>query len=513
MHILHKWLYFVVINVSNDIAANYIIIDFFCRMMYNRIRTERSFIMNILKRTLAGTAALTLVLSASVSCSNKKSSKTKKSESSSQTPDIQPTEPVTEDPNKMTITWLGDFDLNPDPGEPRSTALALFEDQYGGKINYIRSTPGENLSILDSMIAAGEEVDIFPYYPEYFPQGVIKNRFEPLDPYFDTLEMDSDLWSGMSSVAEAFAYKDQHYVIPYSMSDPLVLTYSRKIMSDNGFEDPYKLYTEGKWDWDTFMAMMEKFVSEPAPDWTPKYGIGGSFGQGVIPSAGKTVVSCENGSLVSNIMSPEIQKAQEFMHSISVKNLYRRDIISCYPTNGCTLFLADNGWSLGQSNASNPDKDIMIVPFPKSKDASAYPFCGSYNARMLVKNSKKGEAVATYIKCERLAASDQKCLESAKKHALQEVKTASGIVRSSMTEEQYNALVSYCDPSKFIPAVEFAYGMGDEMNTMGAYTYETRGVMNNLEMKMLEVNPEDFKWEDMRDKCKAVIEKNLAEYK
>ena len=239
----------------------------------------------------------------------------------------------------------------------------------------------------------------------------------------------------MSSAAEAFAYKDQHYVIPYSMSDPLVLTYSRKIMADNGFEDPYKLYTEGKWDWDTFMAMMEKFVSEPAPDWMPKYGIGGKFGHGVIPSAGKTVVSCENGSLVSNIMSPEVQKAQEFMNSISSKNLYRRDIISCYPTNGCTLFFADNGWSLGQSNASNPDKDIMIVPFPKSKDASAYPFCGSYNARMLVKNSKKGEAVATYIKCERLAASDPKCLESAKKHALQEEKTASGIVRRSMTEE------------------------------------------------------------------------------
>lgn len=468
--------------------------------------------MNKIKRFLAGAAALTVVMSAAVSCSKKKSSDTKESESSSQSSDIQPTEPATEDPDKMTITWLGDFDLNPDPGEPRSTALALFEDQYGGKINYIRSTPGENLSILDSMIAAGEEVDIFPYYPEYFPQGVIKDRFEPLDPYFDTLEFDSDLWSGISSVTEAFAYKDQHYVVPYSMSDPLVLTYSRKIMADNGFEDPYKLYTEGKWDWDIFMAMMEKFVSEPAPDWTPKYGIGGSFGKGVIPSAGKTVVSCENGGLVNNIMSPEIQKAQEFMNDISAKNLYRRDIISCYPTNGCTLFLADNGWSLGQSNASNPDKDIMIVPFPKSKENPSYYFSGSYNARMLVKNSRKGEAVATYIKCERLAASDSKCLESAKKQALQEVKTASGIVRSSMTEEQYNALTSFCDPAKFIPEVEFGYGLGDGMNTMGDYTYETRGVMNNLEMKMLEVNPEDFKWEDMRDGCKAVIEKALAEY-
>ncbi len=259
--------------------------------------------MKIIKRFLAGTAATTFMLTAAVSCNKKKSDSKKESGGDPQPTDAAPVEPVTEDPDKMTITWLGDFDLNPDPGEPRSTALALFEDQYGGKINYIRSTPGENLPILDSMIAAGEEVDIFPYYPEYFPQGVIKDRFEPLDPYFDVLEMDSDLWSGMSTVTEAFAYKDQHYVVPYSMSDPLVLTYSRKIMADNGFEDPYKLYTEGKWDWDTFMAMMEKFVSEPSPDWTPKYGIGGSFGQGVIPSAGKTVVDGKSAIRVPLAMS------------------------------------------------------------------------------------------------------------------------------------------------------------------------------------------------------------------
>lgn len=467
--------------------------------------------MNRILKSFAGITTVLVTLCTSVSC-NKKSSDKKSSADLPPETTVSATEPVTEDPDKMTITWLGDFDLNPAPGSPRSTALSLFEDQYGGRINYIRSTYGENISILDSMTASGEELDIFPYYPEYFPQGAIKDRFEPLDPYFDILEYDSELWKGISSAAEAFAYNGQHYVIPYSMSDPLVLTYSRTLMAENNFEDPYKLYTEGKWNWDVFMDMMEKFVSVPSPDRTPKYGIGGIFGQGVIPSAGTTVIGCENGRLVSNIMSPEIQQAQEFMQNITAKNLYRQDIISSYPANNCTLFFADNGWSLGRSNAENPDKDIMIVPFPKSAAANEYHFSGSYNARMLVKNSRKGEAVAAYIKCERLAASDANCLGSAKRQALQEVRTASGIVRSVMTEEQYNALCSYCDPLKFIPSVEFGYGMGDAMNTMGAYTYETRGVMNNLEMKMLEINPEGFKWEDMRNNCKNIIEKVLEEY-
>lgn len=470
--------------------------------------------MSTLKKALTGIMAMTLILSTAVSCDKKKSDSSENGDSapSGGVATHPVTEPVTEDPDKMTITWLGDFSLCPEAGEPRSTALALFEDQYGGKINYIRSTSSENLLILDSMIASGEPLDLFPYYPEYFPQGVIKDRFEPLDPYFDTLEYNTDLWKDISPAAEAFAYDGQHYVLPYSMSDPLVLTYSRKVMEENGFEDPYKLYTEGKWNWKVFMEMMEKFVAEPSPDWTPKYGIGGIFGQGVIPSAGKTVVSYENGKFVSNIMSAEIQSAQELMGSISAKNLWRRDVIGSFPTNGCTLFYADNGWSIGQSNAQNPDRDIMIVPFPKSESASGYTFSGRYNARMLVKNAKNPEAAATYIKCERLAASDPNCLESAKKQALAEVKTSAGIVRSSMTEEQYDALMSYCDPKNLAPAVEFGYGMGETMNTMGAYTYETRGAINNLEMKMLEVNPAEFKWEDMRSSCKSIIDKALAEY-
>lgn len=458
-------------------------------------------------KKFARLCAALVVLSTAFSC-NKKNSDKSSSDIGGVSSTQPSTEPPTEDPNKMNITWLGDFDLNPSPGSPCSTALTLFEDQYGGSITYIRSTPGENLSILDSMVASGEELDIFPYYPEYFPQGVIKDRFEPLDPYFDTLEYDSPLWSDISVAADAFALNGSHYVLPYSMSDPLILTYSRTLMKENELDDPYTLYTQGKWDWDVFMEMMEKFVSSQSP----RYGIAGSFGQGVIPSAGTSVIGCENGRFVSNIMSPELQKAQEFMQEISAKNLYNRYTYDSYPTGNNTLFFADNGWSVGYSNAENSDKDIMIVPFPKSPGAENYHFTGSYNARMLVKNSRKGEAVATYVKCERLAATDKNCLGCAKKQAMQEVKTAAGIVRNVTTEEQYDALMSFCDPTKNIPIVDFGYGMGDKMNTMGDYTYETRGVMNNLEMKMLEVNPEEFKWDDLRDNCKNIIDKTLTEY-
>lgn len=229
-----------------------------------------------LKRILAGLIAVSAVMSTSVSCG--------KSDGSSESEEAQAvTEPYKghddvdvdlsviggdegaavsgekkeTDPN-MTIIWLCDYDINPSGNNDRSVALTIFEDYYGGKVNYVSTTAGDKFDKLASMIVAGDDVDMFPYEWDAVPNGVMKNQYEPLDPYFDTLEIDSDLWDDMSDVIDMFEYKGQHYVVPYTICDPLLITYSRKMMQAEGLDDPYELYEDGEWDWDAFMDMMEK---------------------------------------------------------------------------------------------------------------------------------------------------------------------------------------------------------------------------------------------------------------
>ena len=154
----------------------------------------------------------------------------------------------------------------------------------------------------------------------------------------------------------------------------------------------------------------------------------------------------------------------------------------------------------------------MVVPFPKSPDSSEYNLCCNYGARMLIKNSKKGEAVATYIKCERLALTEEKYVEAAKQKALIVDKTASGLVRSYVTEEQYDAIMSYRDPSNTNPMFDFGYGMGDIMYGSGDYTYETRGVMDNLEKALLEGNDAVDSWAALRDAWTGVISTEVEKF-
>jgi len=479
--------------------------------------------MTINRRFLAAVIALSSAMTVTFSCSSKKSS----SEAPAPTDEWKGEDDIALDNNvmndmgltktskganpDMSITWLADYDLNPSGNNDRSVALALFEDYYGGQINYVYTSVEDKFTTLAAMINAGDQVDMFPYEWSAVPSGVLRDQYQPLDPYFESMEMDSDLWADMSDVIDMFSYNGQHYVVPYSISDPLIITYSRKMMQEEGLDDPYELYKSGKWDWDSFMSMMEKFKTN-APEGQNRYGINGWFGQAIIQSTGRTVVNYDNGRFTNNINDPEIEKAENLMQEIAQKQLYRGDWVGHFPEDHSTLFFAMGDWALGSSNAYNEGMDLMTVPFPKDPSADKYYLSCNYGARMLVKNSDHGQAVANYIKCERLAATEPVFRDAAKEKALIEDRAASGVLRSVVTEEQYDAVQSYMDPTVTSPMFDFGYGMGDAMNSAGNFTVDTRGVMDNITKTLLEGSTEVDSWAKLRDSLTGIIDKEIAQY-
>lgn len=473
--------------------------------------------MKNLKRLLAGLTAVTAMMTAAVSCGDKESSSEDNSHYKDEdefsvnadADEVKGDNSV--DISGQTITWLADYDINPTNNNDRSVALSLFEDVYGAKVRFVQADSNEKFSKLATMILSGDEVDMFPYEWDAVPNGVVKDQYEPLDPYFDIMGVNDGLWDDMEDVMEMFKYNGNHYVVPFTISDPLLITYSRKLMEAEGLDDPYELYLDGDWDWDAFMDMMESFVSG-ASDGQTRYGINGWFGQAIIQSTGHTVINYDGNKFENNIDDPEIEKAELLMEEIASKHLYYPDWIGYFPDDESTLFFAMADWALGSSNAKNPDSDLMIVPFPKAPDADENYLCCNFAAKMLIKNSTKGEAVATYIKCERLAATQDEYKEIAKQKALVTEKTAAGVVKSFVTEEQYDALHSYLDTKNVTPMFDFGYGMGERMYGSGEYTYETRGVMDNLTTALLESNAAVDSWATLRDAWTGVIDEEVARF-
>lgn len=464
--------------------------------------------MKNVKKTLAGIIAVIAVMTSAVSC--KKNVTGNLSVESSEKPIAMLPETSEEigepaDISGTEIVWLSDYDLNPtEEGGSRSVALSLFEDVFGGKVKFVYTPAEEKFTRLESMILSGEEVDMFEYDTSAVPDGVKKNLYEPLDPYFNSLEINSGIWDDMSDVIDAFEYDDKHYVIPYSLSNPVVLTYSRKMIEENELDDPYELYKKGKWDWDTFMKMMEKFKAN-----TGGYGINGYVGESLIHSTGFNIVKYQNGKLFNNVAVAPIKEAEAFMQEIANKNLYLSYRNDSFPSGKSTLFFAAPFWTIGVSNVRCPDMDFTAVPFPKYPKADGNYVVCDFDAKMLVKNSKKGDAVATYIKCERFAEIQEEYEEPKKEQALLPQTNGVGAVISQLTSEQYDILQEYTDPSVIKPVVDFAYGMGDAMYSSAG----SEGIIDQIEKNMLLSGGTFEVWRDLRDSCAKAIKQEIKRLK
>ena len=467
--------------------------------------------MRNFKRILSGIAALSLMMSCTVSCTSKE----KNTDESSTSEEIIPTEPPTESPEEKaknrTITWLADFSLENQNGGESPAALSLFRDLYGGDINYVHVNEKDKYSTLEYFQNCGEPVDMFPYDEYTLPQGVVQGLFDPLDKYFDILGVEDGLWDDMNNITEMLEYKGEHYVMPYAVSNPQLIMYSRKLVEKEGLDDPYELYQKGEWDWDAMVDMMSKFVSNPEAD-KKRYGISGDFGKTLLTTSGSTVVNFENGVFFNNINDKNIASAENLMKKIADEKLYNTGWYEFYPNDNSTLFYAMGDWALGMTNAKNAKKDIMVVPFPKNPDAEEHFISCDYNARMLVRWAQNPEAVAAYIKCERIAAMEETYKELERAALSNKEKDAYDKWKPFITTEQYDAVQSFLESAKTTPYFDFGYGMGEKMYGGGDFTYESRGVMNNLADSFLTGENAGEKWEKIRDDMTKKVDKEIKRF-
>ncbi|MDE7094087.1 MAG: extracellular solute-binding protein, partial [Oscillospiraceae bacterium] len=246
---------------------------------------------------------------------------------------------ITTTPTGEEIYWLADYDINPLNTQNRSIALSLFEDQYGGKVNWIWCNADSKYEVLTSRLLSDEPVDMVSYDEFSMPQGVMKDLFQPLDNYLD---LNDSIWDSMRDDMNAFAYQGQHYVVPYAVSEPLLIIYSRKLCQENNLDDPYELYQSGNWTWESFKNMMQSFVSNGSD----RYGVCGFLGKGILQSTGKKIIDFDGNQFTNNLNDDSITTAENFLQEIGSANLYDATWYSNFPTKNNILFYAMQDWAL-----------------------------------------------------------------------------------------------------------------------------------------------------------------------
>lgn len=217
-----------------------------------------------------------------------------------------------------TVKWLAHYDINPSStGASKSVGLTMFEDKYGGTVEWIPTTWNTRYDDLSTHVLGGDGIDIFPGDDTAnFPKGIVSGMFQPVDDYID---MNSAIWQNVSNAMELLNFGGKHYELITSVTAETVVLYDKSTIEAQGFDDPWDLYEAGEWNWDTFKGMLLDFVDEDSS----QYGLDGYWNEkALLMSAGVPFVSTDDsGSLVCNVNDSTVEKAMNFQYELNVNGL------------------------------------------------------------------------------------------------------------------------------------------------------------------------------------------------
>lgn len=411
--------------------------------------------MKLTKRILAGTLALSMVMPL-VACGDDSSKQTVT------TPHVdQVTVPVAEDTQTIeklpegenTLEWFGFWDINPSAGNDRDVALTLFEDQYGGKINYNQTTWETQYDDLANAILASKGPDFVIYNTLAFPQQTLKEFYQPIDSIVD---FEQPLWTDVARLADTFVINGDHYVAPLSVPSTSTMFYDRTAIEENGLDDPWELYLNGEWNWNNWRDLMHEWV-EGAPEDVTRYGVNGWFMPHFVNQTGKTLVINNNGRFESNLYDPDIERAQTFLYNIAkeglIENYWYGTAKNCFDT-GTTLFYAMGTWAAEGANGPDEDDDWGVVPMPADPNATEKYVTSDIFSYMWVVDSTAEKPMKAWLECNRIAQTDEQ---------YKDINKQKWFANNPNWNEQMYEGMNCVYSSDYVPVFELANGISQNM--------------------------------------------------
>ncbi len=394
-----------------------------------------------------------------------------------------------ENPN---ITYLGYYDMRI-AGDIKP-AVKLFEDTYGGKIEYYPTSWAERSDKLATLILSDESPDLVDKDGNTFPHLMSLDMYEDLTDYID---LSLPQWEGMGDIIESFKWGDAHYYYPFvTEASPYWLMYNESIFDEYGIDNPRELYDAGEWDWNAYRQCMLDYVDN-VPD--ARCGYYGVNGFDIIASTGTPFIGMDDGKLVSNMKSPEVERAANFLEELRREGLAFRGegMYNQEPeplVQGLSAFQGIGIWRFATYCIDYPEMGINLVPFPRDPSADDYYYSVSTFGYLVPKGSKNIEGGAEFINMIRLVQTDPELGAITKQSEMND---------KGYTSEQYDFIKSFQKIGNFKFTNDTFEGFNPDLNTaiadmVGNITFET--------------GENSKSWSQLRDEYEILISEGLNEY-
>jgi multiple sugar transport system substrate-binding protein len=140
-----------------------------------------------------------------------------------------------------------------DADEHEREIISAFEEASGAKVVWTNIPWSSYKNNVEEAIRSGNGPDVVYFGSEVMPGWVNENHLLPLSDY---INYSNPAFSGMvDNAKEAFTIGGKIYAVSKLLPNSYKLYYRKDIFEEKGIEDPYELFTAGKWTWQRFFQI------------------------------------------------------------------------------------------------------------------------------------------------------------------------------------------------------------------------------------------------------------------
>ena len=460
-------------------------------------------------RKLAALSAAVMLTFTAAGCGGGKSDSSSKYEDKVKVAETA-TDGISDIPDEADkeLEWLSYFDINPtSAAQEKRVDLTLFE-RKGGKIKYSQCASTTKYDQLANRLLSNDPPDIFWFEQKMtFPCYCVKGMFQPVDSIVD---FDDDMWKDMKGLADQFTLKDEHYVAPINLNVLSSMVYDKDVIEACALDDPYELYMNDEWNWDTWYDMMDEYVKGAEGD-EQRYGVNGWFAPFIFQSTGHTLIEydADKDEYVSNITDPNFDRATDLLYNISKNGMYYSDWVGqasdCFKKN--ILFFAMGPWAASDTHTPRDGSNWGIVPIPSDPNADAKYTSVEINAYMWVKGSTKKEAMKTWLECAKLVNTDPTYIEADKEKFF--------VNNPNWTEEMYQMAYSELSSSNWVQLIDPGYGISTTLSNDDAAANDTKeAVVAYMYSSVMKTDDDgaQYTWTQLRETYSGTIDSELKTF-
>lgn len=414
---------------------------------------------------------------------------------------------------EKTLQYLGSSDLNPtDSAKEKSVEMTLFNDK-GGEVEWIQTDSMKLNDKLASLILANTPPDMVSFSNRMcYPCNIVKGIYQPVD---DIVDFDSALWSDMKEIADQYAIAGKHYIAPTSYGDTMPLIfYNQDIIENEGLDDPYKLYQNDEWNWETCADIMSAYVSNATGD-DQRYGINGYLAENLFSTTGSTIIKYDEktDSFVNNSKDANLERAANWLYDMTKDGLYVGgwfgNVKSAFESN--ILFYAMGRWAATTNNTPTDSDHWMCVPIPKDPQSDKYyrqlDIVVPTNVVWIAGSTKK-EAMKCWLECCKIANTSDEYKKANKEKFFEN--------NPNWSEQMYQMAFEEVFSDKFVALVDPGTGISSELSDDSAAKTDTKQAINSYMYSATTISDYDtgaqYTWTQIREKYNATIDSELKKF-